>query len=228
MAAKQIADGLFMLSGFVNVYLLDVPEGLTLVDAGFPKSEGRILEAISGLGRAPGDLKHVVLTHAHPDHIGSLAAVVRATGARTFMHPLDIRIAESGGPFRPMTPAPGLLPGLVFRMLIRPDTRVEPTRIDHPMADGDVLPIGGGLKVVHCPGHCAGQVALLWQDRAILFAGDACSNIMGPSPPIGYEDRAEGERSQRKLAALRFDMACFGHGGPIRTRADARFRKVWG
>ena len=224
MAFKQIADGLYMLSGFVNMYLLDVAEGLTLVDAGLPKSDAKVLQAIQALGRAPGDLRHVVLTHAHPDHVGSLAAIVRATGARTYMHPLDIPVAGSGGPFRPMTAAPGLLAGLMFRLLVRADTRVEPARVDQPISDGDVLPIGGGLRVVHCPGHCAGQVALLWQDRGVLFAGDACSNIMGLSPPIGYEDRSEGEHSQRKLAALTFDMACFGHGGPFRNGADARFR----
>ena len=105
---------------------------------------------------------------------------------------------------------------------------VEPTHIDQQLMGGDRLPIAGGLDIIHVPGHCAGQVAILWTERGVLFAGDACSNLMGLGPPIGYEDREEGERSQRKLASLNFDMACFGHGRPIKHAAAARFRKAFG
>ena len=73
-----------------------------------------IVESVDGdartvIGEARYALEHLIFTHGHPDHIGSAAAIVRETGARTYMHPLDIPMAESGGPFRPMRPAPGLL-----------------------------------------------------------------------------------------------------------------------
>ena len=57
--------------------------------------------------------------------------------------------------------------------------------------------------------------------------GDACANMLGLGPPIAYEDRGRGERSQRKLARLDFDIACFGHGKPILRDASARFRKAF-
>ena len=65
--------------------------------------------AIRALGRSLSQLKHLIFTHGHPDHIGSAAAIVRETGAKTYMHPLDIPMAESGGAFRPMRPGPGLI-----------------------------------------------------------------------------------------------------------------------
>ena len=225
MSLKPVTDQLFILPGFVNMYLLDAPEGLTLIDAGLPNSEAKVLGALASLKRSPTDLKHVILTHAHPDHIGGLAAIVRASGARTYMHALDAPIAERGGGFRPMTPAPGFLPGLLFKLIIRTDTKVEPARIDQHVTDGEVIPIAGGLKVIHTPGHCAGHIALLWMDKGVLFAGDVCVNMFGLGPPIGYEDQAQGEASQCKLAEFAFDTACFGHGKPMRGDAARRFRE---
>ena len=228
MAVKALADGLTILPGIVNMYLIDSLDGLVLIDAGLPDSASKVLDAVRELGKAPGNLSHIVLTHAHPDHIGSLAALVRATGARTYMHLLDVPIAQRGRGFRTLQPAPGLLPPLMLKLFSRPNMTVEPTHIDQQLMGGDRLPIAGGLDIIHVPGHCAGQVAILWTERGVLFAGDACSNLMGLGPPIGYEDREEGERSQRKLASLNFDMACFGHGRPIKHAAAARFRKAFG
>ncbi len=228
MKVTAVAEGLHAVAvGPVNVFLLDTPDGLALIDAGLPDRADGILRAMHGLGRDPRDLRHIVLTHAHPDHIGSLAALVEATGAETWMHPLDAPIAERGHGFRPMTAAPGLLRSLMFRAFVRPDASVQPARIDHLIHDGDVLPVAGGLSVVHVPGHCAGQVALLWRNN-VLFAGDACSNVPRLGEPLGYENRDDGQRSQRRLAGLDFRIACFGHGKAILHDAAACFRRRWG
>src|SRR5580704_15316633 len=110
MSAKRVIKGVHLVPmGMANAYLIEGDDGLTLIDAGCPNKEAAVLGAIRGLGRSQDQLKYLIFTHGHPDHIGSAAAIVRETGARTYMHPLDIPVAESGGPFRPMTPAPGLL-----------------------------------------------------------------------------------------------------------------------
>ena len=110
MGMEPVINGVHIVPmGMANAYLIEDEDRLTLIDAGFPKKEVAVFEAVRGLGRSPDQLKHLIFTHGHPDHIGSAAAIVRETGARTYMHPLDIPMAESGGPFRPMTPAPGLL-----------------------------------------------------------------------------------------------------------------------
>jgi hypothetical protein len=52
---------------------------------------------------------------------------------------------------------------------------VDPIRVDRLAEDDDVLPIAGGLSVIHMPGHCAGQVAILWPEYdGVLFAADVC------------------------------------------------------
>ena len=100
MVVKPAIKGVHVVPmGFSNAFLIEGDDGLTLIDAGFPNKQVAVFKAIRGLGRSPDQLKHLIFTHGHPDHIGSAAAIVRETGARTYMHPLDIPMAESGGPF---------------------------------------------------------------------------------------------------------------------------------
>ena len=226
---KKIVEGAYLVPlGSANAVLLDGGSELALADAGFPDKASLVFDAIRQLGRTPRDLRHLIFTHGHPDHIGSAAAIVQETGATTYMHALDAPFAETGGPFRPMNPAPGLLPRTAYRFVWRPQKRMEPVRIDRYIADGETLPIAGGLHVVHIPGHCAGQVAFLWQGGRLLIAGDVGMNILGLGDPVGFEDIEEGRRSQRKVATLRFNAAVFGHGRPIHSGASEHIRSKWG
>src|SRR5215467_16083938 len=118
--------------GFAHAVVIEGDNGLTLIDAGFPGKESAVFGAIRSLSRSPDQLKHLIFTHAHPDHIGSAAAIVRRTGARTYMHPVDIPIAESGGPFRPMTPAPGLLGQVLCRLFFDLEEGLEPVASTSP------------------------------------------------------------------------------------------------
>jgi len=224
----KIIDNAYLLPlGTANAVLLDSGSELALVDAGFPGKVSVVLDAIRQLGRNPHDLRHLIFTHHHPDHIGSAAAIVQETGAITYMHPIDAPIAETGGPFRPMRPAPGLMERIAYRFFWRRHERMEPVSIDRHITEGDTLPIAGGLQVIHTPGHCAGQIALLWQGERMLIAGDVGMNILGLGDPLGFENMEEGRRSQRKIAALRFDAVAFGHGRSIRSGASDRIRRKW-
>ena len=106
-----------------------------------------------------------------------------------------------------MRAAPGLLRRVMCKLFYHPDERLEPVAIDQPLTAGEILPIAGGIEVIHTPGHCAGQVALLWRPGRMLFAGDVCTNLMGLGDPVGFESLKEGRASQRKLASLSFDAA---------------------
>src|ERR1700757_2759981 len=142
MAVKSVIKGVHLVPmGTSNAYLIEGDEGLTLIDAGFPDREAAVFAAIRGLGRSLDQLKHLIFTHGHPDHIGSAAAIVRETGARTYMHPLDMPMAESGGPFRPMKPAPGLLGQVLCRLFFDPAKRVDPVAIHQPLNPGETLPL---------------------------------------------------------------------------------------
>jgi len=228
MAAIKILDGLYMIPlGPVNTFLLDSSDGCALIDCGLPGSQDKILQAVQELGKKPNDIHHIILTHAHPDHIGGFAALKRATGAEAYMHPTDATIATSGTGFRPMKAAPGLRTAILFRLFVR-FVPVEGAPVDHRVEDGQELPIAGSLTAIHIPGHCAGQLAFLWHRHGgVLFAADACSNMMGLGWSLGYEDFDEGRRSLKKLTGFQFNVACFGHGKPIRQDAVGLFQKKW-
>ena len=207
MAVKRVIKGVHVIPmGFANAFLIEADDGLTLIDAGYPRKEAVVFGAIRGLGRSPAQLKQLMFTHGHPDHIGSAAAIVRETGARTYMHELDIPMAESGGPFRPLIPAPGLSRRLMCKLFFHPDERLEPVAIDQPLTAGEILSIAGGIEVIHTPGHCAGQVALLWRPGRMLFAGDVCMNI-GPRRSRWLRE-FEGRSCQPTQACPSFIRCC--------------------
>jgi glyoxylase-like metal-dependent hydrolase (beta-lactamase superfamily II) len=228
MSTTEIIPGvLWQLSlRIVNVFVLNDGNELTLIDTGTPGSEGTIAKGIEGIGRTPTDVARIIVTHCHPDHAGSLAALKRITKARAAMHSEDAAMIRRGDAMRPLFPAPGLRRRLLFRMFVAPaPRRVESAAIEVELADGSQL---GGLRAIHAPGHCAGQVALLWPSHGVLFAGDAAANLMGLGLSLGYEDLELGKRSLARLAALDFQIACFGHGAPIKRGATAQFRGLWG
>jgi glyoxylase-like metal-dependent hydrolase (beta-lactamase superfamily II) len=228
MAAKKIVDGLWQIAlGAVNVFVID-DDGIALIDTGLPNSAGKITTALRELGRQPSDVRRILVTHCHPDHAGSVAELKRITGAPAYMHALDAALVRRGESRRPFTPSPGLLPKILFRLFIGPNqVPIEPAEIDGDLTDGLELPIAGGIRVIHTPGHCAGHVALLWHRHRLLFVADAASNMLGLGLSIVYEDLQEGLRSLATLSALDFDMACFGHGAPLLSRASERFKKNW-
>jgi glyoxylase-like metal-dependent hydrolase (beta-lactamase superfamily II) len=129
--------------GMANAFLIEGDDGLTLIDAGFPGKEAAAFGAIRGLGRSPDQLKHPIFSHGHPDHIDSAAAIVRETRVRTYMHALDTPMAESGGPFRPMTPAPGLVGRVLCNLFYHPEELLDPVAVDQQLTHGEILPIPG-------------------------------------------------------------------------------------
>jgi glyoxylase-like metal-dependent hydrolase (beta-lactamase superfamily II) len=230
MSIKQLLPGLYAIGlGPVNVFLIDDGDALTLIDTGTSGSERPILEALAKVGRAPADVRNILVTHCHPDHAGGLAALKSATGAEAWMHADDAALVRTGVVSRPIKAAPGLLNRVLKRLLI--DTTpgvVPPAEVEHEVADGDVIPLAGGLCAIHAPGHCAGQLAFLWQRHGgVLFAADTCSNMLGLAYSVVYEDLEEGKRSLHKLAGAEFANATFGHGRAIIGGADARWRGKW-
>ena len=227
-ALAPVVPGLHRVDlGVVNAYLLEAGEGLVLIDTGSPGSEDDLLDAVDALGYAPTDVQAVVATHHHPDHAGSLAAVLARTGAEAWMHPLDAAEVRIGNGFRPYRPASGILNWVLEKVVIRPGpTRFEPAPVAHELHGGDEAP--GELRVIHTPGHTAGQIALLWPAHGgVLIAADACSNLPVLTLSVIYEDLDLGRETLRELAALDFETAVFGHGKPIVGGASTQFRRTF-
>lgn len=224
----QINSRLWQLNlGVVNSYLVKTEDGLLLIDAGYPNQIEKIFAAIREAGHDPAHIRHFVLTHGHIDHAGSAAEVLRRTNARTYAHTEEIELISKGIAERPGTSrTPGLIPALVYLFFIKfKGTSYEPLPIDQPLQHGDLLPLAGGIEVIHSPGHSAGHVALLLKKDGILIAGDICSHVVGLTYSTINEDRALARKSILRVADYTFDQAVFGHGKPLTGQANRQLRE---
>ena len=228
MAAEEIVSGVYGIAmTYVNAFLIAGEDGLVLVDSGLPKRKDTILRAVAGIARQPADLKHILITHYHVDHMGSLADLKEASDAKSYVHPADSPIVRGDQPQpgpNPSSLAGKLLGPLLERLSPEPPAATVDVEIQH----GEELPIAGGIKVVHTPGHTPGHLAFLLPAKKVLFVGDAAANILGLRMPIGMYtvDPEQAKESIRKLAELEFDVACFGHGRVLKGEANLRFRRL--
>jgi len=231
MSVEEIVSGVYGLRIlYVNAFLLADEDGITLIDSGLANRKETFLRALSELRRSPDELKHIALTHHHTDHTGNLAALVKASGAEVWVHPLEAPIVRGEVPLPWSNPKSTMLKMLwpvVGRLSIY--NSLAPAQVDHEVADGQGLPMAGGMKAVHTPGHTAGHMCYLVQRHGgVLFVGDAATNILGLRPPLGMStlDMAQAKDSIRKLAALEFEVACFGHGRVLKEQANLKFRRL--
>jgi glyoxylase-like metal-dependent hydrolase (beta-lactamase superfamily II) len=194
---------------------------VTLVDAGPAGSGSVIAAALAGLGLDRDAVVRVVLTHFHQDHAGGAAEVRSWAGAEVVAHTADAPVVrgEVEGPF------PELLP-VEVELLARVTAGMPPAPpcpVDREVADGDVLPFGGGAHVVHGPGHTDGSIGLHLPGPRVLFTGDTVAEhegavLLGPF----NMDRRQALASFRRLTALDVDLALVGHGEPVDRAALAR------
>ncbi len=229
MPFKAVTPSIKSLNlGICNCFLLHGTFGYAIVDTGHEKDGDVILKAIAQEGLAPTDIRYILITHAHADHAGSAAQLKAATGATLVSHALDAEIIESGVHQRPMTPAPGILNLILFQLFVKDLLPVPRVLVDRHVSDGEAMYDLDGLKVIHTPGHCAGQVAFLWpHEGGALFVGDAAANTFGLRYSISYEDLALGKRTLAKLAKVPFSVALFGHGRTILSGAQQKFGNKW-
>lgn len=222
---KQITPQLFQISmGPVNAFVIESNGELTLIDTGFKNSTDKIFAAIEKAGKKPENIKQIILTHSHPDHSGSAAAIKNKLNVPLYIHEEDATLLEQGiGGRLPHEVSPGILNKILFNLFIKKSpNQTDAVVVDEKLKDGDVLPIAGGLKVIHTPGHSKGHVALLLESDGVLIAGDLCANMMGLWYSTVYESRAEGVKSILKAAAFDFDKAVFGHGKPLVGEANKK------
>lgn len=213
-----------LVYGAVNVFIIEDADGLTLVDTGVPGSGKKILAAIEKAGKNTQDIRRIILTHCHPDHAGSAAELKALLNIPVWAHSADASLLAQGISGRPMQASPGIFNWIVYQAIIKKMHRIAPVQVDRELTDNEILPIAGGIRVVHTPGHCAGHICLLAEQEQLLIAGDICSNfpMMGIAFPTAYEDKALTLQSLHRAAALPFDKIAFGHGAAILHDANKK------
>jgi len=218
---QQIIPGVHYITGLPvgRVYVIEDPDGVTIVDASVAGQTNRILAQIKELGKEPKDVKRILLTHAHPDHVGSLPELKAATGAQLITHTLERPVVEGKIAIPRREPNP---PGAFTAR--PPNTVLKPTPVDQELQGGETLNIMGGLQAVFTPGHAPGHLSFWQPEKRFLICGDVIFNMFGLGLPFAFltVDMAADKRSIRKLVDLKPAIICFGHGDPITENTTER------
>ncbi|WP_433548814.1 MBL fold metallo-hydrolase [Streptomyces sp. CA-294286] len=192
---------------------------LTLIDAGHRDAAADIERAVRSLGHDPRDLRRIVLTHCHRDHVGAAEELAARYGAQVLAHRLDAPVVRGDAP----TPEPDLLdwevPLYQHGLTVPP---APPTRVDRELEDGDLLGFGGGARVVHAPGHTDGSIGVHLPHHGVLFTGDCIAAVGEVMLGVFNVDRPQALATMRRLASLAPSVACFGHGDPLTRDAATR------
>jgi glyoxylase-like metal-dependent hydrolase (beta-lactamase superfamily II) len=231
----RIAEGLHRLgSDLINFYLVEDATGLTVVDAGIPAFYDKLEACLGEMNRGWEDIRALVLTHAHADHVGFAERLRSEHGVPVLVHAADEQLAltQSGGP-RDGSLLPYLRHPAAWRLLGVLARAGLPSRMRigevSTFAADDRLDVPGRPRVIHAPGHTDGCVALHFEGHSALLVGDVlCSrNPLSGRPGVQVMPSAFATSSAQALASIdRLESAeaaviGFGHGDPWRGGVGA-------
>jgi hydroxyacylglutathione hydrolase len=211
----EIADDVWQLSltpgDGINAFLI----GDVLVDTGVKQSAAKITKMLGGR-----NISAVALTHAHPDHAGSIKRLATQFAAPVWCGQADREATETGHPVLPPT-----INRPRLRALLNAATRFDGVPVARALTEGDALT--AGFVVYDTPGHSPGHVSFWREADRTLICGDVFFNLRLPTPIPGLRqppdlltsDPATNRESERKLSALEPATVGFGHGPVLKEDA---------
>ena len=218
----QVAPGINRLGpGLVNSYLLADRDAVTIVDAGAPGYWDALPAELTSMGRRLDDVRAVVLTHAHTDHIGFAERIRKERGVPVHVHAADVPLTR-----KPAYPGfkgsinIGATLRFVAFALRNGMARIPPILEVSTFADGEVIDVPGRPRVLHVPGHSEGMSALHVASRDTVFLGDAfvtldvLSGATGPRMSPFNADRHRAYDSLARLDGVDARLVLPGHGAP--------------
>ncbi len=200
-------------TGNVRIFLVKSQHGYHLIDTGHPFQERRIERILRSLGVNPEDIRTIILTHGHLDHIGCLAYLKARSRAVLVCHRSIQSVLENGG-FEEAVPR--VLGWKLFNPIVSSllRKRMKPVQPDRVIDDSlDLIEYGLPGRVIHTPGHSPGSCSILLEG-GICFIGDL---LRERSPGIFdtglfYHDRGQILASLKKIAAFKPEMLYLSHG----------------
>ena len=210
-------------SNGVSCYLVTTRDGgFVLIDSGLSMGRGRVVKELESAGCLPGKLHLILITHADSDHTGNAAFLRRKYASKIAMHPAEVKATESGNMLDSRKPQ-ALLTRLIFSLArLGKSDRFTP---DFTIEDGhDLSAYGLEARVVHLPGHTAGEIGIL-TTQVELFCGDMFMESK-KGLRFGYGDPSDFKASLEKLKTLEIKTFYPGHGRPFSGEEFIKFYQI--
>ncbi|MEO5922349.1 MAG: subclass B3 metallo-beta-lactamase [Bryobacteraceae bacterium] len=192
-------------------YLITTPQGHILINSGMKETVPQIVQGIEALGFKPTDVKLLLATHGHFDHVAGLAELKRITHAQIAMSKADAELVESGGAADFLF---GKSPGALF----------DPAKVDRILAEGEKITLGGTELTMHLhPGHTKGAMSFTTTIQeggkayrvGIVNMGSINAGVTVTNMP-GFPGMEEAYRKTfREQKALELDVFLASHAGQI-------------
>jgi glyoxylase-like metal-dependent hydrolase (beta-lactamase superfamily II) len=233
----EVAPGIHRIGdrSIVNSYLLEEAGQVTVIDAGLPGHYRGLPRELAAMGRTVADVRALVLTHGHTDHIGFAERLRRERQVPVSVHEADAALARG----EVSNPAKGLGPvrlgpflGFLWFGTLRGGLRIPKLREVATFGDGATLDVPGSPRVILTPGHTPGSAALHVPSRSVLFAGDALATYAvttgarGPRVAPFTADAAQAVASLARLEDLSAPLVLPGHGDPWTGGIQEAIRRV--
>jgi glyoxylase-like metal-dependent hydrolase (beta-lactamase superfamily II) len=234
--ATQIVPGVWAAgTRFVNWYIVDAgTDGVTIVDAGLPGYRRHLDRELAVAGRSRADVKAVVLTHGHIDHVG-MAATLAASGVAVHLHPADGSLAanpRSNTTDRPLLPYLRWPATWAFlgHCVTQGAARPQPMPSTTPLVEGTASSVPGAPTVTHVPGHTDGSCLLEFTQHGVVFVGDLLCTVdpaTGRRADPQLQTRGSNRSSDQamisleRLSAVQSRTVLPGHGSPWRDGVEA-------
>lgn len=218
----------------VAAYLVDTPEGVTLIDAGVAGQWKELTAELSSMGRSVEDIRGIVLTHGDADHIGYAERLRRDHGVPVFVHEADAARARGETSTKPAwgTMKIGATMGFFAYFIRKQGWRVTPIAEVRTVHDGDVLDLPGAPRVIGMPGHSPGSIAIHVPAVDAVFVGDALTTrhvltgATGPQPAPFTDDTAQAQASLTRLENVDATWVLPGHGTPWNRGTHEAVREI--
>jgi glyoxylase-like metal-dependent hydrolase (beta-lactamase superfamily II) len=226
----KLTDGVWRIPTFgrnlINSYLIENSDGtISLIDCGLKSTSKKLIASLRAINRSPEEVREILITHAHSDHLGGARKFQEASSGKTHIHESDVSYAENGK----NPPIGG--GGPLGRVLGFVSSSIPSCHIDQTFKDGDRFNIGTGLTVLHTPGHSPGHCSFYLGNAGLLITGDALFNfrdkISYSFAAFCYDEKMSKDTAER-LGDPDYEIVAFTHGPPIRENAKQSVREFLG
>ena len=233
----QVARGIHRLgsNSMINSYLVDDAGEITVVDAGIAGLYRELASELASMGRSIEDVRALVLTHGHSDHVGFAERIRVDRDIPVSVHEADAALARGEVPnpskgFGKTKAAP--LIGFMWFSLIRGGLRTRHVGEVAVFSDGATLDVPGSPRVILTPGHTPGSAVLDFTSHRALLVGDALSTyavttgVKGPQIAPFTADPAQALESLSRIEGVSADVVLPGHGDPWTGGVDEAIQQV--